>query len=122
MKLRVLAVTALVVAFPAAAAAMDVTTWLAKADALKAKGAGALLSKDYKLLQSEIKSNAAALKAEREAAQAAGRKPAYCSAGKIGLDRDEVMAILRAVPEAQRARTQVKDALRAGLARKYPCR
>ena len=121
MKLGILAVAAVILAAPGAAFAMDVATWLAKADALKAKGVGALLSKDYKLLETEIRSNGAALRAEREAAKAAGRQPAYCAAGKVALSSDEVVVMLRAVPEAQRARTPVKDALRAGLARKYPC-
>ena len=120
LKLKLLAAV-LVVAAPGAASAMDVATWLAKADALKAKGAGALLSKDYKLLQGEIRSNGAALRAEREAAKAAGQRQAYCATGKVDLNSDEVMVMMRAVPEAQRARTPVKDALRAGLARKYPC-
>ena len=116
-----IAAFALILALPGAANAMDVATWLAKADALKAKGAGALLSKDYKLLQAEIRSNGAALRAERDAAKAAGQRPAYCAPGQVSLNSDEVMVMMRAIPEAQRARTQVKDALRAGLARKYPC-
>jgi hypothetical protein len=121
VKLKILAVAAFILAAPSVASAMDVATWLAKADALQAKGAGALLSKDYRLLQSEIKSNAAALKAEREAAKAAGRRPAYCPPGKVSLNSDEVIAMMRAVPAAQRPAMQVKDALRAGLARKHPC-
>jgi hypothetical protein len=121
LKHPILALAALVLAIPCAANAMDVATWLAKADALDAKGVGALLSKDYKLLETEIRSNAALLKSEREAAKAAGKRPAYCPPGKVALKSSEIIAMMRAIPEAQRARTPVKDALRAGLGRKYPC-
>jgi hypothetical protein len=115
------AAAALILVVPGAANAMDVATWLAKADALKAKGVAALLSKDFKLLEGEIRANGAALKSEREAAKAAGQRPPYCATGKVSLNSDEVIVMMRAVAEAQRPHTPVKDALRAGLARKYPC-
>ena len=121
LKLKIFAAATFILAAPGTAFAMDVATWLAKADALEAKGVGALMSKDYKVVKAEIETSAAALKAEREAAKAAGKRQAYCPPGKVSLKSDEVIAMMRAVPEAQRARTQVKDALRAGLARKHPC-
>jgi hypothetical protein len=112
---------AMAIAVPGAANAMDVATWLTRAEALKAKGVLALASRDYKVLEGEIRTNAAALKQERLAAQAAGRRPAYCPPGKADLTSDEVFAGFSAVPVAQRARTPVIDALRTTLARKYPC-
>lgn len=121
VKLKLLAAAVLFLAVPIAAHAMDVATFLAKADALKAKGIGALLSKDYKVLENEIRSNGAALMAERDAAKAAGRPLAYCAPGKVSLNSNEVIAMMNAVPAARRAQTPVKDALRAGLGRKYPC-
>jgi hypothetical protein len=33
----------------------------------------------------------------------------------------EVIAAMTAIPPARRARTQVRDALRAAFARRYPC-
>ncbi|HEX8225810.1 MAG TPA: hypothetical protein VF605_18540 [Allosphingosinicella sp.] len=105
-----------------AAQAMDVATFLAKADALKKKGMMALMSSDYKLLKKEIETHSATLRAERLAAERAGRKPAYCPPAKSGLNSEELLAAFRSIPAAQRPRTDVKDALRALLARKYPCR
>ena len=61
-------------------------------------------------------------KTEREAAKRAGRPTAYCPPAKASLNSNELMVHFRAIPPAQRARTEVKDGLRTLLARKYPCR
>jgi hypothetical protein len=106
----------------AAAQAMDVATFLAKADTLKKKGMLALMSSDYKLLKNEIVAQSQVLRGERLAAERSGRRPAYCPPAKSGLNSDEILAAFRTIPAPQRPRTQVKDALRALLARKYPCR
>ena len=107
----------------AAAEAMPVSTFLAKADALKSKGALALFSGDLKFLTSQLKSDAASLKAENLAAVAAGRPKNYCApAGGIKLKNDEVVAAMQTVPVAQRATTDTRDALRAYFARRFPCR
>ena len=105
-----------------AAQAMDVATFLAKADALQRKGMMALMSSDYKLLKNEIVAQSQVLRSERLAAQQAGRRPAYCPPAKTGLKSDEILAAFRSIPAAQRPSIDVKDALRALLARKYPCR
>ena len=122
MKKKLLAAVLLATVPLSAAQAMDVATFLAKADALKAKGMMALFSSDYKTLKAEIVANSQILRNERLAAERAHRRPAYCPPAKSGLDSDEILASFRTVPAAQRARTPVKDALRALLARKYPCR
>lgn len=104
------------------AQAMKVDAFLQKADALEKKGMMALFSSDYKLLKSEIQADAGALRRERMAAKAAGRPQAYCpTEGKSGLNPNEIVAAFRTIPPAQRARVEVKDALRALLARKFPC-
>lgn len=122
MKTKLLA-AALLAAVPLGAAhAMDVATFLAKADALQKKGMLALMSSDYKLLKNEIIAHSQTLRGERLAAERAHRKPAYCPPAKSGLKSDEILAAFRSIPAAQRPRTDVKDALRALLARKYPCR
>jgi hypothetical protein len=118
----VTALAALLATIPAApAAAMDVATFLAKAEALQRQGMLAALSSDAPLVQAEITGSIHALRTERLAAQAAGRRGAYCPNGKAGLDAEEIGAAMRAVPADRRPRTQVRDALRAALARKYPC-
>ena len=122
MKLRIAAGLLLVMAPLASAAAMPVSTFLAKADKLQSKGPLAMFSGDMKLLQNTIKADAAALRAERVAAQAAGKRPAYCPPGPIKMGVKEVITAMRAVPPAQRAATDTKDALRAYFARRFPCK
>ena len=122
MKMKLLAALMLAVVPVGAAQAMDVATFLAKADALKKKGMMALMSSDYKLLKNEIVTHSNTLRAERLAAEKAKRRPAYCPPAKSGLNSDEILAAFRSIPAAQRPRTDVKDALRALLARKFPCR
>jgi hypothetical protein len=122
MKTKLIVAGLVLAAVPAAASAMDVTTFLAKADALEKKGMLALMSSDYKLLKGEVETASGALRAERLAAERAHQKGAYCPPANSGLNSDEILAAFRTIPAAQRPRIQVKDALRALLARKYPCR
>jgi hypothetical protein len=105
-----------------AANAMDVGTFLAKAGILQERGLLAPFASEYGELQTEVRTSFASLKQERLAAQSAGRRPFYCPPGPATLSAQELMAAMTAVPEARRTRTQVRDALRAAFARKYPCR
>jgi hypothetical protein len=118
-----LIVAAFLVALPLApATAMDVATFVAKADALEKKGMMALFSSDYKMLKGEIESAAVQLRTERLAAQKANRPVAFCPKEKSAqLNVKELLGHFRAIPAAQRPRTQVKDGLRSLFARKYPC-
>lgn len=121
MKYSVLAAV-LSLGLAAPAHAMSVAEFLHKSETLKAKGALALFSSDLKLLKNVVVTAGGQLRAERLAAQKAGRKPAYCPPGKGGqLNSDQLLAILRAIPPQERARLQVKDALRAHFVRTYPC-
>jgi hypothetical protein len=115
---------ALLVALPVTAAqAMKVAPFLQKAEALQKQGMTALFSADYKLLKAEVEADVGALRQERLAAQAAGRRQAYCPIdGQPGLSSDEILAAFRTIPAARREKVEVKDALRALLARKFPCR
>ena len=81
-----------------AATAMPVEAFLSKAQALQEKGFTAVFSRDVKLLTNAIKADAAALKGEREAAQAAHRTPAYCPPGPVQMGQREIMETMRAVP------------------------
>ena len=121
MKKTILVV--LLVAAPLAGLqAMNVAEFLQKADRLQKKGMAAMFSSDMGLLKTEIRTASEALRTERLAAERAGRRGAYCPPAKSGLNSNELLAHFRAVPPARRAGTQVKDALRSFLARKYPCR
>jgi hypothetical protein len=119
---KFLLAAALVVVPVGAAHAMTVAVFLQKAEALKRRGPLALMSSDLGLLKSEVRTAAAALKTEREAASRAGRRPAFCPPGQVSLGADEVLTAFRAIPEPQRQRMQVRDALRQYMARRYPCR
>jgi hypothetical protein len=122
MKTRII-LAALCAAMPVtAASAMNVAAFLQKADALEKKGMMALFSSDYKLLSKEVETASGQLRADRLAAQKAGRTPAYCPPAKGGgMQPKEMLALLRTIPVAQRARLELKDGLKAVLGRKFPC-
>ncbi|HEY0412723.1 MAG TPA: hypothetical protein VGD66_06260 [Allosphingosinicella sp.] len=120
---RWIATVFLIVVPLGAAQAMNVAVFLQKADSLEKKGMMALFSSDYKLLKGEVQAGSEALRAERLATKAAGRPTAYCPPNDHGsLTSDELLIALRTIPEPKRPHVEVKDALRALLARKYPCR
>ncbi|MBA3678293.1 MAG: hypothetical protein H0W74_12985 [Sphingosinicella sp.] len=102
---------------------MPLNQFLVRATALEKKGPLALLSSDMNLLKKEITESAKALRAERLAARAAGKKPAYCPPEKSGgVGVEEILGHLRSIPEPQRARMSSKDGFKSLLVRKYPCR
>jgi len=119
MKKLVLATT-LAAAPLTAAAAMPVSTFLAKAEALQKKGAMALFSGDIGILKKELKTSSAQLKAERAAAVKAGRKPDFCPPEKASLNSNELLGHLRAIPAPQRG-MPFKAAYKSFLVRKFPC-
>lgn len=107
---------------PASAQAMPAGEFLAKADALRAKGPFALLSGDYRLLKDAWIAASAQLRQDRLAALEAHKPPAYCpSAGKESMDADELIGTIRSMPPALRAKSELKDAMRVLLIRKHPC-
>jgi hypothetical protein len=123
MIVKKLLLAATLIALPAALHAMTVAVFLEKAEALKSRGALALFSSDLSLLKGEVQTAAAAVRAERLAAERAGRRPAFCPPGGRGrFDSDELLRHFQAIPPAQRARMEVRDGVRSLLVRKYPCR
>ena len=118
---KILVILALVLVPVTALHAMTVSTFLQKADALEKRGVTALFSSDLRLLKREIRSAGESLRAERLAAQRAGRPAAYCPPERQSLNSDELLAHFRAIPDAQRGRMEVRDALRSLMVRKYPC-
>ena len=105
-----------------AAHAMPASEFLARADALRAKGPFALMSDDLPRLKQAVVDAGGQLRAERLAAAAAHRPPLYCPPGGHGsLNADELTATIRAMPPAARAKTELKDAMRVVMIRKFPC-
>ncbi len=120
---KMLAVALLALVPIAGLHAMPVETFVQKAEALQRRGILALASSDYRLLRAEVQTATAALRAERQAAQRAGRQPAYCPPREGGsLTPGDILGHFRAIPAPQRARMEVRDGLRSLLARRYPCR
>jgi hypothetical protein len=124
MRMRLAAAALIIAAIPAAeAVAMPVSTFLDKADRLQRKGPLALFSGDLKLLMNQVKKDARELRSERLAAKAAGKPTDFCppEAGTKLTDKD-VLAAMQAIPPARRASTTTKQALKASLVQRYPCR
>lgn len=99
---------------------MNVATFLAKADALRAKGPMALFSSDYKALKSEGEAAGADYRARLNAERAAGR-PSSCPPKGAKVNSDKLLAFLRTYPEAHRPRTSMRQAMGDFFARTYPC-
>lgn len=122
---RFLTVLTLLIAMPMAALAapgdMSVSTFLAKADALKAKGMGALFSSDVALLKSEGKAAGENYKARLQREKAEGR-PSSCPPPGVKINSDELLAFLRNYPAAIRPKVSMKQAMADYFIKKYPCR
>ena len=108
-------------ATPTFAQNMPVSTFLEKADALKAKGMMAMLSSDVGVLKAEVQAAALSYRKERKASEAAGRKPEVCPPEKGSLNTDELTTSFRSIPAEVRPRTTVKQAWINFMKRKYPC-
>jgi len=100
---------------------MSVASFLAKADALKARGAMALFSSDIKQLRTEGQAAGAAYRARLDAERKAG-KPSSCPPKGTRVNSDQLLAFLRTYPESVRSRTTMRAALADYFIRTYPCR
>lgn len=116
------AALALLIATPASAE-MSIATFIAKADALKAKGMLAMMSSDVGLLRGEMKTVTTAYRADLQASRTAGKTPHSCPPpqGKAQLGSDELLAHLRSYPAPQRPQISVKTAFYAMMKKRYPC-
>ena len=116
-----LLVAALAPVAPLAAQTMPLSTFLAKADALEAKGPLALMSSDLPIVKNEVKSSMVNYRVMLGTQKAAGKPVHSCPPAKGKLDSDAMMASFRAVPVAQRKSLTVQAALFAMMKRLYPC-
>ena len=116
--------SAAILAAPASAAGkaeMTIATFLAKADALKAKGPLALMSPDIGLLKGEVNTAAARYKARLEADKKAGRPPHSCPAKGAKVSSDEFLTHLRSYPAARRPSVTVGVAFDSFMVKRFPC-
>lgn len=97
--------------------AMSVATFLEKSQALEARGSLAWLSADRRLLQREAQ--AAFDEWVRQA-----RPPVACPPKDRAFrgDPQKFLAMLRAVPPAERTRISVREAFRREWNSRWPCR
>ena len=100
---------------------MSVATFLSKAEALKAKGLGAIGSPDIRLLRTQADAGGASYKARIEADRKAGREPHSCPPKKAKMDADQFLSHLRSYPAVERARTTITTAIFDVMKKRYPC-
>lgn len=123
MRLKLLVATAAVM-LPAivSAQSMNAQVFHQKATSLSKKGVMAVFSKDVKTLMREGQASGAAARAQRLAAVKLGSKPRYCPPdGPQKMGSDEFMQRLSAIPQSERARIDMTEAMVRILERKFPC-
>ena len=121
----VLTIACVVMMSAGAAQAQPLTAgqFLARAEPLMHKSKVALLlSSEARELMRAIGDAGHALRLKLDADRAAGRKVTTClpPGGKAKIDATELIAYLRALPAAERARS-FDSAFAGHVARKYPC-
>lgn len=102
-------------------AAMTLAEFLPKANRLHAKGAMAVFSSDLKPVMTEMRAVGRDLKAESERRKAANLPRRSCPPEGTKLDSGELLAMLNAIPPADRGMS-VKDGLLRVMAARFPCR
>ena len=100
---------------------MNVATFLAKANALKAKGMMAMLSPDIKVLQSEAQAAGMAYRGQLEAERKAGH-PSSCPPQGARVNSDELLAQINTYPAGKRTQITVKTAMADLFRAKFACR
>lgn len=100
---------------------MNVATFLAKADALKARGMGALGSPDIKILYGEANAAGKTYRETIAADKKAGRTPHSCPPKTASLNSEQLLAHLRTYPAAVRPKTTITTAMFDAMKKRYPC-
>lgn len=116
------AIVLALIAAPALAAPgdMSVAAFLARANALKAKGPLALLSPDIKILQGEAQAAGMAYRAQLEAERKAGH-PSSCPTHGARVNSDELLAQMNGYPAGKRPQITVKSAMADLFRAKFAC-
>ena len=97
--------------------------FLDRANRLKGRGPLAFFDSDYGRLKAEATAVGKSIGDDRIAAERAGRPILYCSpAPRAQLGSFEFVDGLEAIPAAERARMNLKQAMLRLLQKKYPCR
>ena len=121
MKLRI-AFAAALIGLAAPASAMTVAEFMAKVNGLKAKGPMALFSSDIGVLKKEGAAAGQSIRADQEAAAAAGRPGPTCVPKGSKLSSNELLAYFEKIPLAQQQRMTVKQGMVGLFRQKWPCK
>ena len=100
---------------------MSIATYLARADALQARGMKALLSSDIGILRDEVTFSGNAFRARIAEQRAAGKPLSTCPPPKMGMTSRVLLEHLRSYPLAARPRVTMKTAMAEWIVRTYPC-
>ena len=100
---------------------MSVAVFLAKAEALQAKGPLAMFSSDLPLLKAEGKAGGEAYRARLKQERAAGH-PSSCPPDSAKINSDELLIFLRTYPAAARPRMTIRQGVADYFIKKFPCR
>lgn len=112
----------LALAMPAQAAGdMMAATFLAKAEALLAKGPMALFSSDVGLLKREAAAARSAYLGQLRAERVRGA-PSSCPPDRVDISQSMMMAQLRSYTPAQRTATPMRTVMADLYKRNWPCR
>jgi hypothetical protein len=111
------------ISVPAASAPgdMKISTFLAKADALKAKGIMAMASSDIGLLKTEGKAAGESYRARIKSDKAKGVPPHSCPPAKSSISSDDLLNHFRSYPAAQRQQISVRTGFADMMKKRYPC-
>lgn len=102
-------------------ARMTLAEFLPRANALQAKGMGAIFSRDLRPVMNEMKAVSAEMRAEAEQRRAAGLPKRACPPAGTKIGSDELLKMLNAIPPAQRG-ISVKEGMIRVMAQRFPCR
>ncbi|MFT4955685.1 MAG: hypothetical protein ACI8U3_002082 [Brevundimonas sp.] len=98
---------------------MTVATFLDTAEDIP-RNPTAMLRADTRRLLSEVRTATRTVRAEQDAAQAAGRTPRTCMPEQVSMDADGLLARFNAIPAGRRNIT-VTQAVREWMAEEHPC-
>lgn len=124
MRLAVVSLVALAVAAPVAAQKMNAEIFHERATKLKGKGAMAVFSAgEIRTLMREGQAAGQSSKALYDADKKAGRPTRFCAPpGRQAMASDEFMTRLSSIPQADRRRIDMTEAMTRIFAVKFPCR
>lgn len=121
MKFRI-AFAAALIGLSAPVSAMTVAEFMAKVAGLKAKGPMALFSSDIGVLKREGMAAGESIRADQDAAAAAGRPGPTCVPKGSKVSSNELLAYFEKIPPAQQQRMSVKQGMVSLFRQKWPCR